>query len=206
MLSLRIARRQEDEHVAIDGVAFEIAFERGAVDLDALDGRRLGAGHRGRHFGLAPARPWGLQEAIAMQAIRTLMSSSCPMLSELFGNHGHGSGRQRELQLAVRRVAWIGFGATVPARRRYSRCRPRGAVSVSPRARLDRRCRRHRVDLAGRFGSRLVTASHSLARRIARGDRIHARQLDVAVRVRRRPTLSPEERSRPGTAGTCLNT
>jgi hypothetical protein len=36
-----VARRQVDEDVAIRRVVFEIAFERRAVDLDALDLARL---------------------------------------------------------------------------------------------------------------------------------------------------------------------
>ena len=51
VLVLRVARRQEDEDVAVDGVAFEIAFERSAVDLDVLDGDRLCAGDDCRDFG-----------------------------------------------------------------------------------------------------------------------------------------------------------
>ena len=45
VLLWRVARRQEDDDVAVDGVTLEIAFERGAVNLDALDGRRAGARH-----------------------------------------------------------------------------------------------------------------------------------------------------------------
>ncbi|HEY7191400.1 MAG TPA: hypothetical protein VH436_32840 [Vicinamibacterales bacterium] len=40
--ALLIARRQEDNGVAVDGIAFQIAFERSAVNDDVLDSRRPG--------------------------------------------------------------------------------------------------------------------------------------------------------------------
>ena len=40
-----VAGRQEDDDVAVDGVAFQIAFERRAVNLDVLHGDGLGAGN-----------------------------------------------------------------------------------------------------------------------------------------------------------------
>jgi hypothetical protein len=47
-----VAGRQEDEDVAIDGVAFEISFECGAMNFDVLDGDRLRAGYGRRHLSL----------------------------------------------------------------------------------------------------------------------------------------------------------
>ena len=47
-----IARREEDEHIAIGGVALQVALERLPVNRDPLDGRRAGAGHDVRHGGL----------------------------------------------------------------------------------------------------------------------------------------------------------
>jgi hypothetical protein len=40
---LAIARRQEDDRITVDGVSLEIALERLAVNLDALDNGRTGA-------------------------------------------------------------------------------------------------------------------------------------------------------------------
>ena len=47
-----VAGRQEDEDVAIDGVAFEISFQCCAVNLDVLDAYGLRSGDDGRDFGL----------------------------------------------------------------------------------------------------------------------------------------------------------
>ena len=51
-LFLRVARWQEDEHVAIDGITFEIPLECRSMDLDAFHGDGFGAGDHGRRFGL----------------------------------------------------------------------------------------------------------------------------------------------------------
>ncbi len=50
VLLLLIAGRQKHERVAIDGVPFQIAFERRAVNLDVLNHGRLRARHNGRNF------------------------------------------------------------------------------------------------------------------------------------------------------------
>jgi hypothetical protein len=47
-----VGRREEDEDVPIDRVAFQVTFQRGAVDLYPLHGDRLGTGHDGGHLGL----------------------------------------------------------------------------------------------------------------------------------------------------------
>ncbi len=47
---LRIAGRQEDNDIAVNGIAFQIAFERGAVHFNVFNGDRLGARHDVRHF------------------------------------------------------------------------------------------------------------------------------------------------------------
>ena len=47
-----VAGRQEDDDIAIDGVAFQIAFERGAVNLDVLGGDGFCAGDWWRNNGL----------------------------------------------------------------------------------------------------------------------------------------------------------
>jgi hypothetical protein len=44
-----VAGWQKDDHVAVDGVALQVAFEGGAVDLDALDADGLCAGNHRRH-------------------------------------------------------------------------------------------------------------------------------------------------------------
>ena len=58
LLIFLVAGRQEDDDVAIDGIAFEIAFERRAVDLDVLHRDRLCAGddvgNDGLHLGREP--------------------------------------------------------------------------------------------------------------------------------------------------------
>src|SRR5690606_7016446 len=46
----RVARRQHDHHLALDLVAFEVAFERGAMDLDLLDRDPLGNRWRRRGY------------------------------------------------------------------------------------------------------------------------------------------------------------
>src|SRR6478672_5344560 len=46
---LGVAWRKKDDSVAIDGVAFKIAFECGAVNLDMLNRHWLGAGNNIRH-------------------------------------------------------------------------------------------------------------------------------------------------------------
>ena len=57
-LFLAVARGQEDEHVAIHGIAFEVSLERGAMDLDAFHGHGFGAGDHGRHFGCNLGGEW----------------------------------------------------------------------------------------------------------------------------------------------------
>ena len=52
----RIARRQKDDDVAIDGVTLQVAFERDAVDLDVLHRDRPGSGNRRGAPPSAPAR------------------------------------------------------------------------------------------------------------------------------------------------------
>ena len=47
-----VAGRQKDDHVAIDRLALEIAFEGGAVNLDVFNRDGLGAWERRRHDGL----------------------------------------------------------------------------------------------------------------------------------------------------------
>src|SRR4029450_10038480 len=49
---LVVARGQEDDHVAIDGVSLQVAFEGRSVNLDAFDDGRTGARHRIGHVGL----------------------------------------------------------------------------------------------------------------------------------------------------------
>ena len=51
-LLLRVARGQEDDRIAIDGVALQVAFQGLPVDLDPLHGGGLGARDDRRHFGL----------------------------------------------------------------------------------------------------------------------------------------------------------
>jgi hypothetical protein len=48
----RVARGQEHQDVAIDGIALQIAFQRGSEDLDAFDGNGFGARDRRRHLRL----------------------------------------------------------------------------------------------------------------------------------------------------------
>jgi hypothetical protein len=43
---------QEYNDIAVDGVAFQIAFQCGAVNLDALLRYGFRTGHGGRHLGL----------------------------------------------------------------------------------------------------------------------------------------------------------
>ncbi len=47
-----VTRRQEDNDIAVDGIAFQIAFQCRAVNLDVLHCHGFGAGHDGRHIGL----------------------------------------------------------------------------------------------------------------------------------------------------------
>ena len=47
-----IAGRKEDDHVAIDGLAFKIALKRSAVDLDVLHRDGLCTWHRRGNVGL----------------------------------------------------------------------------------------------------------------------------------------------------------
>ena len=49
---LVVARREKDDNVPVDGIAFEIAVERLPVNLDALDDRRSRPGHDVRHIRL----------------------------------------------------------------------------------------------------------------------------------------------------------
>ena len=49
-LATGIAGRQEDNDVAVDGIAFQIAFQCGAVNLDVLHRHGLGAGHWQRYL------------------------------------------------------------------------------------------------------------------------------------------------------------
>jgi hypothetical protein len=49
---LRVAGREEDEDVAVNGVAFEIAFDGSGVDFDVLEGDGFGVGDDGRDVGL----------------------------------------------------------------------------------------------------------------------------------------------------------
>ena len=46
----RIAWRQKDEHVAIDGIAFEVSDERRSMNLDPFERRGAGAVHGRRKF------------------------------------------------------------------------------------------------------------------------------------------------------------
>ncbi len=55
LLVFLIAGRQKDDDVAIDGIAFEIAFECCAVDLDVLHLHGLCAGDYGREHWSVPA-------------------------------------------------------------------------------------------------------------------------------------------------------
>ena len=52
LLVLLVAGRQEDNHIAIDGVAFQIAFQSCAVNLDVLHRDGLCARHDGGNVGL----------------------------------------------------------------------------------------------------------------------------------------------------------
>ena len=54
LLVFLVAGRQKDDDIAIDGIAFEIAFERRPVDLDVLDRDGLCAGDDFGHVGSAP--------------------------------------------------------------------------------------------------------------------------------------------------------
>src|SRR5579863_991818 len=46
---LRITRRQEDNHIAIHGVAFQVPLERSSMHLDMFNGHRLRALHHRRN-------------------------------------------------------------------------------------------------------------------------------------------------------------
>ena len=52
LLVFLVAGRQKDDDIAIDGIAFEIAFEGCAVDLDVLDRDRLCSGDDVGNIGL----------------------------------------------------------------------------------------------------------------------------------------------------------
>jgi hypothetical protein len=51
-LLLCIARRQEHEHVAVNGISFQIAFQGGPADLNVFHGHWLGARNGCGYFGL----------------------------------------------------------------------------------------------------------------------------------------------------------
>ncbi len=80
-----IARRQKDQHLAVDGVAFQVALQCGAVNLDVLHRYRLGAGHYRRHFSLSLCQSRPGAERISARAI-----TSAPKAFLLIVNHPPG--------------------------------------------------------------------------------------------------------------------